>query len=73
LFILFPFFKDEIIKRTIRYDDNQKLFLECALKTIDYLNDVPDETITKIIYSLTFAKFEKGSKIFQMEEISNML
>jgi signal-transduction protein with cAMP-binding, CBS, and nucleotidyltransferase domain len=73
LFADFPFFKEEIIKRTIRYDDNQKLFLECALKTIDYLSDVPDETITKIIYSLTFTKFEKGTKIFQSDETSNMM
>ena len=49
------------------------MFLECALKTIDYLSDVPDETITKIIYSLTFTKFEKGTKIFQSDETSNMM
>jgi len=73
LFKTFEFFKEEIIKRTIRYDDNQKLFLECALKTIDYLSDVPDETITKIIYSLTFTKFEKGTKIFMCDETSNMM
>lgn len=73
MFKTFEFFKEEIIKRTIRYDDNQKLFLECALKTIDYLSDVPDETITKIIYSLTFTKFEKGTKIFMCDETSNMM
>lgn len=64
LFELYPFFKHELIKRTIRYDDDLKIFLESALKTIDYLQEVPDETINKIIYSLTFAKFDKGSKIF---------
>lgn len=53
-----------MIKRTISYDDDLKIFLESALKTIDYLQGVPDETINKIIFSMTFAKFDKGSKIF---------
>jgi CRP-like cAMP-binding protein len=64
LFEIYPFFKEELIKRTIRYDDDLKIFLESALKTIDYLNGVPDDTITKIIFSMTFASFDKGSKIF---------
>ena len=64
LFEIYPFFKEELIKRTIRYDDDLKIFLESALKTIDYLNGVPEETITKIIFSMTFASFDKGSKIF---------
>jgi CRP-like cAMP-binding protein len=64
LFELYPFFREELIKRTIRYDDDLKIFLESALKTIDYLNGVPEETITKIIFSMTFASFDKGSKIF---------
>lgn len=42
----FPFFKTELIKRTIRYDDDLKLFLESTLKTIEYLHNVPDETIS---------------------------
>lgn len=64
LFEQYPFFKDELIKRTISYDDDLKIFLESALKTIDYLKGVPEETINKIIFSMTFAKFDKGSKIF---------
>lgn len=64
LFKEFPFFKHKLVQRTNRYDDNLKLFLECSLKTIDYFKSVPDETITKIIYSVEFAKFDKGSKIF---------
>jgi CRP-like cAMP-binding protein len=64
LFEIYPFFKAELIKRTIRYDDDLKIFLESALKTIDYLQGVPEETITKIIFSMTFASFDKGSKIF---------
>ena len=73
LFMHFPFFKHELIKRTIRYDDDLKIFLESALKTIDYLQGVPDETINKIIFSMTFAKFDKGSKIFQVDETSRMM
>ena len=53
-----------MVKRAIRYDDNFKILIESALQTIDYLNGVPDETINRIIFSMTFAKFEKGSKIF---------
>jgi hypothetical protein len=64
LFEIYPFFKNELVQRTIRYDDDLKIFLESALKTIDYLQGVPDETITKIIFSMTFASFDKGSKIF---------
>ena len=64
LFETYPFFKEELITRTIRYDDDLKIFLESALKTIDYLQGVPDETVNKIIFSMTFAKFDKGSKIF---------
>mmetsp|Transcript_3612 Transcript_3612/g.5447 ORF Transcript_3612/g.5447 Transcript_3612/m.5447 type:complete len:133 (+) Transcript_3612:323-721(+) len=64
LFDTYPKYKEELIKLTIRYDDDLKIFLESALKTIDYLRDVPDETINKIIFSMTFAKFDKGSKIF---------
>jgi len=64
LFELYPFFKKELVKRTVRYDDDLKIFLESILKTIDYLQGVPDETINKIIFSMTFAKFDKGSKIF---------
>ena len=37
LFETYPFFKEELITRTIRYDDDLKIFLESALKTIDYL------------------------------------
>jgi hypothetical protein len=33
---------------------------------------VPDETINKIIFSMTFAKFDKGSKIFQVDEPSHI-
>ena len=64
IFEQYPFFREELVKRTIRYDDDLKIFLESALKTIDYLHGVPEETITKIIFSLRFAKFDKGSKIF---------
>lgn len=64
LFEIYPFVRQEMIKRTIRYDDDLKIFLESALKTIDYLQGVPDETINMIIFSMTFAKFDKGSKIF---------
>jgi len=64
LFETFPFFKQELINRTIRYDDDLKIFLESTLKTIDYLKEVPEHTINKIVFSMTFAKFDKGSKIF---------
>lgn len=64
LFEIYPFFQQELINRTIRYDDDLKIFLESALKTIDYLHGVPDDIINKIIFSMTFAKFDKGSKIF---------
>jgi hypothetical protein len=37
LFETYPFLKQELIQRTIRYDDDLKIFLESALKTIDYL------------------------------------
>ena len=37
LFDQYPFFKKELVKRTIRYDDDLKIFLESILKTIDYL------------------------------------
>lgn len=73
LFELYPFFKDQLVQRTIRYDDDLKIFLESALKTIDYLNGVPDETINKIIFSMTFAKFDKGSRIFSVDETSHMM
>ena len=73
LFTRFPFFRQELIKRTIRYDDDLKIFLESALKTIEYLQAVPDETINKIIFSMTFAKFDKGSRIFQVDETSRMM
>lgn len=73
LFGKYPFYKEELIKRTIRYDDDLKIFLESALKTIMYLDKVPDETINKIIFSMSFAKFDKGSKIFQVDETSGMM
>jgi CRP-like cAMP-binding protein len=47
--------------------------LESALKTIDYLHNVPDDVINKIIFSMTFAKFDKGSKIFQVDETSHIM
>ena len=34
---------------------------------------MPDETINKIIFGMTFAKFDKGSKIFQVDETSVMM
>jgi hypothetical protein len=64
LFNQYKFLKDEMIKRTIKYDDDLKIFLESTLNTIDYLQGVPEETINKIIFSMVFAKFDKGSKIF---------
>ena len=73
LFELYPFFKKELVKRTVRYDDDLKIFLESILKTIDYLQGVPDETINKIIFSMTFAKFDKGSKIFQVDETALLM
>ena len=60
MFDQFSFFREELVKRTIRYDDDLKIFLESALKTIEYLHGVPEETINKIIFSMTFAKFDKG-------------
>ena len=53
-----------MIKRIERYDDNLKLFLESSLKTIEYFQGIPEETLTEIIYSLEFKKFDKGTKIF---------
>jgi CRP-like cAMP-binding protein len=73
MFDQYPFFKAELVKRTIRYDDDLKIFLESALKTIEYLHSVPEETINKIIFSMTFAKFDKGSKIFQVNETSHIM
>jgi len=64
LFSSYPEYKEELIHKTIRYDDDLKIFLESALRTIDYLDGVPDKTLNKIIFSMTFAKFDKGSKIF---------
>ena len=60
----YPFLRTELTNRTINYEDDLKIFLESALKTIDYLKDVPDSTINRVIFSMTFAKFDKGSKIF---------
>jgi CRP-like cAMP-binding protein len=73
LFNKYPFFKDELVKRTIRYDDDLKIFLESALKTIEYFDKVPDETINQVIFSMSFAKFDKGSKIFMVDETSGMM
>lgn len=73
MFEQYPFFREELVKRTIRYDDDLKIFLESALKTIEYLHGVPEETINKIIFSMTFAKFDKGSKIFQVNETSHIM
>lgn len=73
LFKEFPFFKQKLKERINTYDDDLKLFLECALKTIDYMQGVPDETITEIIFSVEYAKFDKGSKIFEKDEIANVL
>ena len=73
MFETYPFFREELVKRTIRYDDDLKIFIESALKTIEYLEKVPDDTINKIIFSMTFAKFDKGSKIFQVDETSVMM
>ena len=73
LFETYTFFREELVKRTIRYDDDLKIFIESALKTIEYLEKVPDDTINKIIFSMTFAKFDKGSKIFQVDETSVMM
>ena len=73
MFKEFPFFKQKLKERIIRYDDNLKLFLECSLKTIDYLKNIPNETITEIIFSIEFAKFDKGSKIFEKDEVANVL
>lgn len=46
--------------------------MECSLKTIDYLKNIPDEAIVKIIFGLEFAKFDKGSKIFEKDEVANV-
>ena len=73
LFNKYPFYKDELIKRTIRYDDDLKIFLESALKTIEYFDKVPDDTINQVIFSMSFAKFDKGSKIFMVDETSGMM
>jgi CRP-like cAMP-binding protein len=73
LFESYPFFKQELIKRSISYDDDLKIFLESALKTIDYLQEVPDETINKIIFSMTFAKFDKGASIFKVDQASYIM
>lgn len=73
LFETYPFLKEELTKRTITYDDDLKIFLESALKTIDYLKDVPEKTINRIIFSMTFAKFDKGSRIFQVDEVSHIM
>lgn len=73
MFENYPFFKKELISRSISYDDDLKIFLESALKTIDYLKDVPDETINKIIFSMTFAKFDKGAPIFKVDNPSHIM
>ena len=73
LFNKYPFYKEELVKRTIRYDDDLKIFLESALKTIEYFDKVPDDTINQVIFSMSFAKFDKGSKIFMVDETSGMM
>lgn len=62
-----------MINRSLQYDDDLKIFLESALRTIDYLKDVPDETVNKIIFSMTFAKFDKGAMLFKADERAIML
>ena len=73
IFEVYPFFRHELIQRTIRYDDDLKVFLESAMRSIDYLKGVPDDVICKIVFSMTFAKFDKGSKIFQDGETSTIM
>lgn len=64
LFVTFPFLENEMVQKILKYDDDIKVFLESCLRQIDYLSDIPDETIHEIIYSMNFVKFDKGSKIF---------
>lgn len=44
-----------------------------ALRKVDYLIDVPEETINKIIFQMTFAKFDKGNWLFKVDEKATML
>ena len=44
------------------------MFLGTALRKVDYLEDVPEDTINKIIFMMTFAKFDKGNMLFKVDE-----
>ena len=45
LMLAYPFFREQLTRRCIGYDDDLKIFLQSALQTIEYLKDVPESTI----------------------------
>lgn len=73
LLTAYPIFKEQLTQRCIGYDDDLKIFLQSALQTIEYLKDVPLRTINRIIYSMEFAKFDKGQMLFFVEEKAEIL
>jgi len=57
----------------VRYDDSLRLFLMQALRRVDYFEDAPDDMMTDIAFNMKSESLEKGSTIFNIEDISTVL
>ena len=65
----YPFFKESIMDNITRYDDQLKIFLMTALRDIDYLADIDEETIQAIALSMKFDWLEPGIVIYEPGDI----
>lgn len=63
---MIPKFKEKIF----HYDDNVKLFLEKALDSIDYLQNVSVELKHELLYKFKKVNFEKGGFLYKISDIA---
>ncbi len=61
---IFPEIKNRMRQNSKVYNDEWSLYKFKTLKNVDYLNDVPEASLSEIMFKLQVANFEAGAKIF---------
>ena len=69
----YPFFKETLMEKMFRYDDQLKIFLMTSLRNIPYLADCSDDTIQAIAFSMKFDWLEPGVSYFNPGETQECL
>jgi len=73
LTVNYPKLKKVLMMQMLHYDDGVRLFLNTALRRIDYLKDAKEETISNLAYAMKNEWVEANSIVFEPGDKSEVL